>query len=94
MRRIIDQLTVQTPTGWRTRNARVPAVIRRLAIVPFAQEGDEVVGKVLHHLLSVKGVESRVLPWNMPVSQKIAQLKAFSAKYPCYRRLTRSRLQP
>ena len=81
MRRIIDQLIVQTPTGWRTSNARVPAVIRRLAIVPFAQEGDEVVGKVLHRLLSVKGVESRVLPWNMPVSQKIAELKAFSAKH-------------
>lgn len=81
MRQIIDQLAVQAPSGSGISNAGVPAATKRLTVVAFAQEGDEIVGKILHRLLSVERVESSILPWNMPGSQKISPLKALSSEH-------------
>jgi predicted PurR-regulated permease PerM/methylmalonyl-CoA mutase cobalamin-binding subunit len=81
MRRLIDHSAVPAPICWRIGNASVPATMKRLTIVPFAQEGDEIVGKVVHRILSTKKIESRVLPWNMPGSQKISQLNGLSSEH-------------
>jgi predicted PurR-regulated permease PerM len=85
MRELIEDLAVSMPvTPAEAAEAleldKSPVEKPEIVIVPFLGEGDEVVGRILAHLLEAKQIRVNLLSWRTLRAEKVERLKELEAK--------------
>ena len=85
MRELIEELALSTPvTPAEAAEAlelhKSPAEKPEIVIVPFLGEGDEVVGRILAHLLEAQQIRVNLLSWRTLRAEKVERLKELEAK--------------
>src|ERR1700733_6814377 len=85
MRELIEELAVSTPvTPAEAAEAleldKAPVEKPEIVIVPFLGEGDEVVGRILAHLLEGQQIRVNLLSWRTLRAEKVERLKELEAK--------------
>jgi predicted PurR-regulated permease PerM len=85
MRELIEELAVSTPvTPAEAAEAleldKAPVEKPEIVIVPFLGEGDEVVGRILVHLLEGQQIRVNLLSWRTLRAEKVERLKELEAK--------------
>jgi predicted PurR-regulated permease PerM len=85
MRELIEELALSTPvTPAEAAEAleldKSPVEKPEIVIVPFLGEGDEVVGRILAHLLEAQQIRVNLLSWRTLRAEKVERLKELEAK--------------
>ena len=81
MRELIEELIIPTQSDREETSENPEPPNSGLVIVPFAREGDEVVGRILARLLEAEGIGSNLLSWRTLRTEKIQHLKELEARY-------------
>jgi len=79
IRELIEQLSVPSSNSEQS-SEQLELKDIGLAIVPFAGEGDEVVGRILTRLLEARGIGSNLLSWKPLRAEKLERLKELDAR--------------
>jgi predicted PurR-regulated permease PerM len=82
MRELIEELAVSTPVPPAELQELDKSLVEKpeVVIVPFLGEGDEVVGRILAHLLEAQQIRVNLLSWRTLRAEKVERLKELEAK--------------